>query len=127
MTSPLGDAVDPDALAMLRPDTRIVDAARVTELPRSELAPGVTNVGLWTEGRSNAGVLYLRPRARLAEHTHRRHVHHVWVVEGSIHTLGRDLARGSYAFVPPEQPHELTAGSDGASVFYLYLEVTGAH
>lgn len=103
-----GWALDPDEIARLVPTT---------------LAPGVTGTDLWASGRSHAGLMWLEPGARLEAHTHTRHAHHVWVVEGGMETLGRSLAAGSYAVVPPGQRHGLQAGAAGVTLFYLYLEV----
>ncbi len=117
-----GDNADLGTLPAIGPRTRLLEAARIAELGRSEIAPGVTYVQLWSEGRSYAGTMELEPQATLSEHTHRRHAHHVWVVDGVVEALGRHLPRGSYAYVPPGQPHDLTAGPAGATIFYLYLE-----
>ena len=95
----------------------------IARLPRRTQTPGVTTAMLWQSGGSHAGVLWLEPGARLGAHTHRRHVHHVWVVEGEMHCLGRDLGPGSYAFVPLGVEHDSLAGPDGAAFFYLYLDV----
>jgi hypothetical protein len=103
------------------PDLRIVDADTVADLPRRNLSPGVTYATLWAEGRSFAGVFWLEPDAVIAEHTHQFHCHHVWTLEGRINILERSLAPGSYAYVAPGQPHDLVAGPEGATAFYLYL------
>lgn len=95
----------------------------IARLPRRTQSPGVTTALLWHSGGSHAGVLWLAPGARLGAHTHRRHVHHVWVVEGEMNCLGRDLGPGSYAYVPLGVEHDSLAGSDGAAFFYLYLDV----
>jgi quercetin dioxygenase-like cupin family protein len=122
MGTPIGDDADLGTLPAIGPRTRILEADRIAEQGRAEIAPGVTSVQLWSEGRSNAGRMHLEPQAALSEHTHRRHAHHVWVVDGLVEILGRQLARGSYAYVPPGQPHDMAAGPAGATVFYLYLE-----
>ena len=117
-----GFDIDPGA-RRLEPATRLLDAARIARLDPEELTPGVTYRVLWAEHRSVAGTMELAAGSELAEHTHRRHAHHVWVVDGSVETMDRNLSRGSYAYVPPGQPHDLVAGPDGATLFYLYLEV----
>lgn len=122
MGGPVGDKVDLGSLPAIGPRSRILEAARIAELERKEIAPGATSVQLWSERRSYAGTMYLEPQARLSEHTHRRHAHHVWVVDGVVETLGRQLPRGSYAYVAPRQPHDMAAGPAGATIFYLYLE-----
>jgi hypothetical protein len=103
------------------PDLRMVDAATVADLPRRTLSPGVTYAQLWEHGRSFAGVFHLDPHAVIAEHTHRFHCHHVWTLDGEIAILDRALGPGSYAYVAPGQPHDLVAGPEGATAFYLYL------
>jgi mannose-6-phosphate isomerase-like protein (cupin superfamily) len=104
---------------------RLLDAVRIAQLPRSVIAAGVVDVRLWSDGHSSAGKMRLDPDARLATHTHRRHCHHVWVVDGVAITMGRTLTPGSYAYVPPGQPHDLVGGSEGATVFYLHLDTGG--
>ncbi len=101
----------------------LLDAEAIASLPRRTQSPGVTTAMLWHNGGSHAGVLWLEPGARLGAHTHRRHVHHVWVVEGEMRCLGRDLGPGSYAYVPLGVEHDSLAGSEGAAFFYLYLDV----
>ncbi len=101
----------------------LLDAQAIAQLPRRTQTPGVTTALLWRSGGSHAGVLWLEPGAALGAHTHRRHVHHVWVVEGEMHCLGRDLGPGSYAHVPLGVEHDSLAGPDGAVFFYLYLDV----
>ena len=108
------------------PGLRTVDASVVAELPRRNLAPGVTYAQLWVEGRSFAGVFWLEPGAVIAEHTHQYHCHHVWTLEGQVTIVDRDLAAGSYAYVAPGQAHDLVAGPEGATAFYLYLVVRDA-
>ncbi|MFU8840819.1 MAG: cupin domain-containing protein [Nitriliruptoraceae bacterium] len=103
------------------PALQLIDAGAVTALPRRELAPGVTYAPLWTEGRSFAGVFHLEPDAVIPEHTHTSHCHHVWMLDGEVRILDRTLPPGSYAYVAPGQPHDLVAGPDGATAFYLYL------
>ena len=122
MGTPVGDNAEHGTLPSIGSRTRILDAARIAELGRQEIAPGITSVQLWSEGRSYAGTMYLEPQATLSKHTHRRHAHHVWVVDGMVDALGRHLPRGSYAYVPPGQPHDMVAGPAGATILYLYLE-----
>lgn len=83
---------------------------------------GVTISQLWSDQRSHAGILRLGPGARIPEHTHEEHAHHIWVIEGRVRVLGRDLVSGSYAYVPPGQPHDLRGREPtGCRVFYTYL------
>ncbi len=103
------------------PDLRMVDAATIADLPMHELSPGVTYAQLWAHGRSFAGVFHLEPGAVIEEHTHRYHCHHVWTLDGEVTILDRTLAPGSYAYVAPGQAHDLVAGPEGATAFYLYL------
>lgn len=103
------------------PDLRMVDAAAVAGLPRRTLSPGVTYAQLWARGRSFAGVFWLEPHAVIPEHEHRSHCHHIWTLDGQVGILDRTLAPGSYAYVAPGQPHDLVAGPEGATAFYLYL------
>lgn len=115
---------NPSPTAPLHPPLVLVDAAEVAGLPRRELSPGVTYAQLWLEGRSFAGVFHLEPGASIDEHTHTTHCHHVWTLQGEVRILGRSLTPGSYAYVAPGEPHDLVAGPEGATAFYLYLVTT---
>lgn len=95
---------------------------RATEEQRVEESPGVHRALLWEQHGSNAGLLWVDPDRHMDEHTHEQHAHHIWVVEGTAHVLGRELDAGSYAFVPPGRPHALAGGTTGCKLFYLYLE-----
>ena len=108
------------------PGLRTVDASVIAELPRRNLSPGVTYAQLWAQGRSFAGVFHLEPGAVIPEHTHQYHCHHVWTLEGRITIGDRTLTAGSYAYVAPGQSHDLVAGPEGATAFYLYLVVRDA-
>jgi quercetin dioxygenase-like cupin family protein len=86
-----------------------------------EETPGVRRTVLWEHAGSAAGVLEVDAGATIGEHAHPGHGHHVWVVEGTARVLGRELAPGSYWFVPSGRPHALEASGDGAvRVFYVY-------
>lgn len=117
---------DGDTRAGGVPSLRTVDASVVAQLPRRHLSPGVTYAQLWVEGRSFAGAFWLEPGAVIPEHTHQYHCHHVWTLEGQVTILDRTLSPGSYAYVAPGQAHDLVAGPEGATAFYLYLVVRDA-
>jgi hypothetical protein len=102
------------------------DAEQIRGLRRHGVAAGVTYAELWASHGSHAGVMWLEPHAELAEHTHRHHAHHVWVVEGSLRALDRRLGPDSYAMVPPGRRHGLVAGPAGAMIYYLYLQTDRA-
>ena len=77
----------------------------------------------WSDGRSSAGVMHIDAGHHLGEHTHRRHHHHIWVVDGRTRVLGQELDAGSYAHIPAGIAHDFHAvGDHGCTVFYLYLE-----
>lgn len=78
---------------------------------------------VWSDGRSSAGVMHIDAGHHLGEHAHRRHHHHIWVVDGRTRVLGQDLGPGSYAHIPAGVAHDFeAAGEHGCTVFYLYLE-----
>ncbi|MDX1621802.1 MAG: cupin domain-containing protein [Nitriliruptorales bacterium] len=103
----------------------VLDRAQVEErsTERVQEGPGVHRALLWVEGGSTAGLMWVEPDARMDEHVHHGHAHHVWVIEGTPKVLGRELQAGSYAFVPPGVPHSLEGGPEGCQLFYLYLAV----
>jgi quercetin dioxygenase-like cupin family protein len=131
MTTPLEARRVPDqrwpAGATPGSKPRLLDAVRIAQLPRAVVAAGVVDVQLWSDGHSSAGKMRLDPHAQLTTHTHRRHCHHVWVVDGVVIAMGRTLTPGSYAYVPPGEPHDLAGGPDGATVFYLHLDTGDRH
>lgn len=106
-------------------DELILDASQVQARARERVEgpAGVHRAILWEQDRSTAGLLWVDPDTRMDEHTHDRHRHHIWVLEGTASVLGRDLEAGSYAFVADGVPHALAGGPDGCKLFYLYLEV----
>lgn len=110
----------PDAMDQLILDADQVEA-RAEQ--RVEGPAGVHRAILWEQGGSTAGLLWVDPDTRMDEHTHERHRHHIWVLEGGANVLERELEAGSYAFVADGVPHALAAGPDGCELFYLYLEV----
>ncbi|HEU5084786.1 MAG TPA: hypothetical protein VFU14_15700 [Acidimicrobiales bacterium] len=109
-------------------DTRrlpvVLDAAAlaaIQEEPLGELA-GVCHRPVWTDGVSKAGVMRVDAGHRLGAHTHRRHHHHMWVVEGRAEILGSKVGPGSYVHVPDGVEHDVDAtATDGCTFFYLYV------
>jgi mannose-6-phosphate isomerase-like protein (cupin superfamily) len=102
----------------------VLEWADIIDLAHHELegAPGTEHRVLWTDGVSSAGVLTIAPGHRLGRHTHRRHHHHVWVVEGHATILESDVGPGSYVHVPAGVAHDFDATtSEGCTVFYLYM------
>jgi mannose-6-phosphate isomerase-like protein (cupin superfamily) len=116
--------LDPAASAApTGPFATLLTAEDITALDRRQVRPGVTTATLWSHGSSHAGVMWLASGTQLGAHTHRRHAHHVWVVEGTVACLDRDLGPGSYAHVPPGVEHDMvTRPSAGAAFFYLYVD-----
>jgi quercetin dioxygenase-like cupin family protein len=105
-------------------DGIVLDTAEIAALEEAPLgrSEGVTHRLLWSDGSSHSGLLELAPGAQLPEHSHTSHTHHLWVIRGGATTLGKLLRPGTYAFVPPGQPHALSADPDeGCEMFYLYL------
>lgn len=105
-----------------RTDQVVATAEQIASLPRRPVDddPGVHERVLWSSGVQISGVMEFAPGARIPEHTHDTHSHHVWITEGSLAVLGRTLTAGSYAHVPPGVPHEVVAGTDGCTLFYVF-------
>lgn len=103
----------------------VLDAAALEDLPEAPLGalPGVRHRSVWTDGTSKAGVMRIDAGHHLGAHSHRRHHHHVWVIEGVARILGRDLGPGSYVHIPNGVEHDFDARTtDGCAFFYLYVE-----
>ena len=111
--------------APARPVPIVLDAAAIEDLPEGPLGhlAGVRNRVVWQAGTCMAGLLTIDGGHQLGLHTHRRHHHHLWVVEGGARVLGRDLGPGSYVHVPSGAEHDIDArGTAGCAVFYLYSD-----
>lgn len=96
----------------------------IADTPRRQVRDhsGIHERVLWSGGTQVSGIMEFSPGAGMPEHTHATHSHHVWVVEGSIDVLGRTLPAGSYAHVPTGVAHQVTAGPDGCTLFYVFTE-----
>lgn len=102
----------------------LASAGRIATLPAEPLGdlPGVTHRVLWQDGTSMAGVLTIAAGHRLGTHTHRRHHHHMWLLDGRARILGEDLGPGSYTHIPSGVAHDIDAtDTGGCRVFYLYV------
>ena len=85
-------------------------------------AEGATHRVVWHDEASMAGVLTVSAGHRLGTHAHRENHHHIWVLEGHAVILDRTVGPGSYVYVPSGVDHDIDAtGSEGCTVFYLYL------
>jgi mannose-6-phosphate isomerase-like protein (cupin superfamily) len=85
---------------------------------------GVQGKLFWEDFRTHsaAGLMHLNPGASVSPHSHRRNVHHLWIVSGSCRLDGKDVGAGSYQFVPAGVEHGIeAAGRRGCTIFYLYL------
>jgi anti-sigma factor ChrR (cupin superfamily) len=129
----------PGASAAVAPTTEVGDRQRpsggssepviltpveIAELPLEPLGRlvGVTHRVLWRNDTSMAGVLTVEAGKRLGAHTHRQNHHHIWVLDGEPRVLGRQLAPGSYVYVPSGVTHDIEAPSDRpCTVLYMYL------
>lgn len=103
-------------------DQVIATAEQIAGMPRRAVRDltGVHERVLWSSGVQVSGVMDFAPGATMPEHVHHDHSHHVWVLDGSVVVLGQTLTRGAYAHVPPGVPHEVAAGPDGCSLFYVF-------
>lgn len=102
----------------------VLDAADIAELAHHQLGgiAGSEHRVLWTDGTSTAGLLTIAAGHRLGRHTHRKHHHHVWVVDGHASILDADVGPGSYVHIPSGVAHDFDATeSAGCTVFYLYM------
>ena len=82
---------------------------------------GVSQKVLWQSGDVVIGLIRVEPGAEKPAHTHHGAHHHILVTQGSATMLGRQLDAGSYAYIPPDTPHEVVdVGPDGCTFFYTY-------
>lgn len=103
-------------------DQVIATAEQIAGMPRRAVRDltGIHERVLWSSGVQVSGVMDFAPDATMPEHVHHDHSHHVWVLEGSVDVLGETLTRGAYVHVPPGVPHEVAAGPDGCTLFYVF-------
>ena len=102
----------------------VVTPARMRDLPRTPLGnlEGVTNSVLWTDGTSMTGVLTVAGGQRLGHHEHRRHLHHMWVVDGEAVIAGERVGPGTFVHVPVGVGHDIDAtDTGGVTVYYSYV------
>jgi mannose-6-phosphate isomerase-like protein (cupin superfamily) len=105
-------------------EATVLSTAAVEELPVEPLGdlPGIGNRVLWRDDRSIAGLLTVAAGHHLGAHTHRQNHHHMWVLTGRAVVLGQLLDAGSYVHIPCGVEHDIDAtGTDGCTVYYLYL------
>ena len=101
----------------------VMSPDQIAALPKKPLgeAVGVDNAVLWTDGTSTTGILTVRAGARLGEHTHRTHHHHMWVLVGEAVIADQRVGAGSYVHVPSEVEHDIDAtDTSGVTVYYSY-------
>ncbi len=64
--------------------------------------------------------------APVGRHSHRANHHSLWVLDGRAAVLGTELGPGDCAHIPSGVEHDVDAtGSDGCTVFYLYVRLGG--
>jgi quercetin dioxygenase-like cupin family protein len=104
------------------PDEVLATAEQIAGMPRRSVRDldGVTDRVLWTSGTQVAGVMEFAPGATMPEHTHVDRSHHIWVAAGSVSVDGQQLTAGGYAHVPAGVPHEVGAGAEGGTLFYVF-------
>jgi quercetin dioxygenase-like cupin family protein len=101
----------------------VLSADEVASLPSKPLghAAGVDNQVLWTDGTSITGILRIAGGAQLGRHTHRTHLHHMWILDGEAVILDRRLGPAAYVQVPPGIEHDIDAtATAGVTVYYSY-------
>jgi mannose-6-phosphate isomerase-like protein (cupin superfamily) len=128
MVRPALAARDVDADAGIMTDTHAIALGpqEIDALPWKTLGDrvGVALRALWTDGTSQTGVLRVDPGQRLGRHTHRRHHHDYWLVDGHADVLGRWLGPGSYVHIPAGVEHDVDATeTEGCTLFYAYTLV----
>lgn len=104
-------------------DPIVLTAAAVLTLAEQPLGAieGVAHRVLWTDGTSIAGRMTIAGGHHLGAHQHRRHAHHLWIIDGGVEILGALLGAGSYVHIPPGVEHDLDARTtEGCTVFYVY-------
>lgn len=97
-------------------------AAQIDEMPWEQIGTaGVDHKVLWQSGDVVIGLIRVAAGAVKPEHVHLGAHHHIWVTSGSCRMVGRDVAAGSYVYIPPGVPHAVdNVGPQGCEFFYTY-------
>ncbi|HMK12672.1 MAG TPA: hypothetical protein VK461_13865 [Acidimicrobiales bacterium] len=106
----------------------VLTADAIAAIAPEPLGPiaGVSHRVVWRSDASMAGVMTVVAGHRLGTHKHRENHHHIWVLEGHAVILGTEVGPGSYVHVPSGVDHDIDAtGSEGCTIFYLYLRPAG--
>jgi quercetin dioxygenase-like cupin family protein len=107
--------------AMLNPTVLTADDVdALTEVSLGSIE-GVAHRVVWQLGESMAGRMTIDGGHHLGSHQHRRHAHHMWILDGHVEILGAFLGAGSYVHIPPGVLHDLDArATEGCTLFYVY-------
>ncbi|MEI2716019.1 MAG: cupin domain-containing protein [Candidatus Nanopelagicales bacterium] len=102
----------------------IVDSAAdidAIEWIANDATPGVRHKVLWQSGATVLGLMQIDGGAINPEHTHHAAHHHILILDGTCHMMGKDVGPGSYVYVPPGVPHEAANNaSTPCTFFYTY-------
>lgn len=103
----------------------LLSAGEVDDVPWKPLGDnaGVSHKVLWRSGDVVLGMFRLEPGAVNPAHVHQGAHHHFLVTQGAARIIDRELAAGSYAYIPPGVAHEVAAGDEGCILFYTYRPV----
>ena len=99
------------------------DIDAIDWIPHGDQA-GVRYKVLWQSGTTVLGLMQMDPGAQNAEHTHAGAHHHILMLTGTCHMLGRDVPAGSYVYIPPDVAHAaVNEGTEACTFFYTYRPV----
>ena len=124
----LAETIDPVGVKGISEPT-VLAAAAIDQLETKSLGTldGVTHKVLWHDADSMSGVLTIEAGKRLGLHAHHTNDHHLWILDGRATILGTELGPGSYVHIPSSVEHDIDAtGTNGCTVFYLYLRPTAS-
>ena len=80
----------------------IVDSAAdidAIEWIANDATPGVRHKVLWQSGATVLGLMQIDGGAINPEHTHHAAHHHILILDGTCHMMGKDVGPGSYVYV----------------------------
>jgi quercetin dioxygenase-like cupin family protein len=104
-------------------DVQLLDAQEVEALSWTAVAgcAGVSQKVLWHLGGFTQALIHYEPGASTPGEPHLAAHHHVWVTQGELTFAGRPVTAGSYAHVPPGEPHPAgDVGPEGCTLLQMH-------
>jgi hypothetical protein len=117
MSMDTGRATPARAAALTTLDPIDIEFLQWVPVPGS---PGVRTKPLWRSADAVCAIVECDPGASMPGRPHFQSGHHIWVTQGQAIVGDRHLVAGSYAYVPPETAHPVSAGELGCTMVQVH-------